>query len=207
MTRDEIIALIQYRCGDRDDLTAKCLAELVELQERLEGNQWLPWFLEMDLALTTVLATEETFALPADFLLEVEDQRLWLVRSDGTKKKLEKRSLDQLKTRYAATGEPVGYCVSNELVYLRPVPELTYTFEWRYFGKAASIAGVSTETPWGKHASDLVAAELGAKIAGRHTQNPNLEAAFAGDATKAWDRLYKKHVQREEANKEQYAGG
>lgn len=208
MTRDDIITLVSLRCGDRDDLTAKCLAELPALQEAFEGNEWLPWFLETDLALadSSLPAGSGSIALPADFLLEVNDQKLTLVRADGTKKRLRKLGLDQMRNRYVETGEPAAYCLSGDRIYFAPIPEDSYTLEWRYYGKAPSIAASAGETLWTKHASDVVLAALGAVLAGRHLQNANLEASFAADLSRAQARLYNKHTQLEEENKESYMG-
>lgn len=210
MTRDEIVALIQYRCGDRDDLTDKILAEMKMIQTSvLEENSWLPWFLETSWTTGNTLGDGvESVALPADFLLELEDRHLWLVRSDGTKKRLKKYTLDYMKERYALQGEPDAYAIVNDEVFFRPIPNgASYTLELTYAGRAADMAATTGETPWTKNAADVVLNEVGTVIAEKHTMNPNLGALFRQDAKVAWDKLYKKHVAREEMNRDSYLGG
>ncbi|HMX92345.1 MAG TPA: hypothetical protein PKV55_07360 [Nitrospira sp.] len=209
MTRDEIVTLLQYRCGDRNDLGPKILAEMKMVQTQiLEEHPWLPWFCETSLTIPTALVSgTETLVLPTDFLREIEDERIWLVNSLGSKRELDKYASGQIRTRFALNGSPAAYALLASDILFRPIPEENYTIEWRYYGAQADMSATAGTTPWTQYASAVVIAEVGAVIAGRHILNPTLEAQFRNDATVAWDNLYKKHEARQDVNREPVLGG
>jgi hypothetical protein len=208
MTRDEVIAILQYRCGDRDDLAVKIQAEMKHVQTQiLEEHAWLPWFCEVELPATNLLAGAESIPVPSGFLREIEDERIWLVRADGSKTELKKYESGQLRKRYAEQGEPDAYALLADTIIFRPVPELDYTLEWRYYGAQVDMAAANVETPWLKYAADVTLGELGVVIAGRHMQNAALETRFRQDATSAWENLYRKHEARADVNRDPYMGG
>lgn len=201
MIRDNLIALVAQRIGNRTDLTSRMITELLLLQEtKLEQNSWLPWFLETEMEQAALTVGEERLALPSDFLEEIEDQALWLYDTAAEVKmaSLSKMGYDAMLAKYPGDGRPAAYSIGNQYFHLRPVADAAYIIKTRYMAKDA-LLDTNIENKWLKYASDLVIAELGAVMA-RHVQNGNLVALYEADAEKAWSRLYAKHVAREEIN-------
>ena len=85
MLRDELITLIGWRLGDRDDMAARAVSEMQYTQQYiLEANSWLPWFLEADAVGLATEAGIRSVPLPVDFLREIEAARPYLILADGT---------------------------------------------------------------------------------------------------------------------------
>lgn len=204
MIRDTLFSLLAQRLGNRTDLITRMATEVQLLQEtKLEGHEWLPWFLETDKTTIDTTANDERIALPVDMLGEIEEEALWVV--DSTQEQplvpLRKMDYDDMIRMYPGTGQPKAYAVGADYIFLGPVPDAVYTITLRYMAKDATLS-TNIENKWLKHASDVVIAELGAIMAKQHMQFFELAATFEQDAQKAWNRLYTKHVARQEANHE-----
>ena len=209
MTRDQLIELLGYRLGDRTDMGPRALAEMPLVQgSTLEGNKWLPWFLEKDFAGVTV-AGQDYVSLPADFLTEIEESHLWLTTAEGKQLRLVKKDLDVLKSlcMEAASQQPCYYARVKGKIVLGPVPDAEYPLTMQYYGQDADMSAANLETEWLKHAGDVVMAELGYVLASKHIQIPELAAAFQQDAVRAWERLYVRHCEIQETNQLRAMGG
>jgi hypothetical protein len=202
MLRDSLFDLLAQRLGNRQDLVSRMATEVQLLQDvKLEQNYWLPWFLETEMAYTATTAGEERVELPADFLGEVEEQALWLYDSTASLqyKALRKMEYDDMIVKYPGTGTPEAYAIGANYLFVRSIPDAVYTLKMRYLARDA-VLDSNIENQWLKYASDLVMAELGAVMAKQHMQYMELAATFENDAKLAWDRLYKAHIARQEAN-------
>ncbi len=210
MTRDEVIQLVTFRLGNRSDMAARAVLEMPLIQTQLlEGNSWLPWFLEVDTAAPNSLATTAQtryVTLPADFLSEMEEGHLWIT-VNGARSRLVKQDFDTALARYPESGAPVVYSLGATKIDLFPLPDAVYDLDFKYYGKDADMAAANVQTLWLEHASDLVIALLGEVLAGKHIRNDQLAASFKQDATEAWSRLYAKHTVRSEVNMSRSLGG
>lgn len=208
MTRDDVLEIIQYRLGDHSEMPARALAEMPLLQSTvLEGNSWLPWFLEVDsVGLETVALTREV-VLPTDFLQEMEEGG-FLAATVGTELvPLVKKDYVTGLRMYPDSGQPRVYTLGATNLSLFPTPDAIYPLTFKYYGQAASMAASAGETPWLKYASDLVIALLCEQLAGKHLQNMQLAQGFKADAADAWQRLYQAHIVRSEINQSRALGG
>lgn len=198
MTKSEMVTLLGYRLGDRDDMVGRIDAELPYVQEYiLEAKEWLPWFLlKEDNSLVTVVGTRAV-ALPADFLLAVEEGGLYLTRNGEIVRKLRKMDFDVALDKFSGDGEPEVYSTLGDSIQLFPIPTEVLGLAFTYYGKGDSISGASK---WYTHAGDVVAAEVGRILAEKHIKDANAAASFALDAQTAWNRLYHKHVAMTELN-------
>lgn len=210
MTRDEVIQLVTFRLGNRSDMAARAVLEMPLIQTQLlEGNSWLPWFLEVDTAAPNSLATTAQtrfVTLPADFLAEMEEGHLWIT-VNGVRSRLVKQDFDTALARYPEIGTPVVYSLGATKIDLFPLPADVYDLDFKYYGRATNMAAANVQTLWLEHASDLVIALLGETLAGKHIRNDQLAASFKTDATEAWNRLYAKHTARSEVNMSRSMGG
>lgn len=208
MLRDDAVRLLAWRLGSRKNFTERILAEMEYAQRQvLETNEWLPWFLETEMVNASTSIGDRRVALPDDFLLEIEEQHLYYVNSEGKEVPLGKADYDFLQARYALTedGPPVHYALGAQF-FLFPVPDAVYVLRQRYYAADTSMIADNVETKWLKHAGDLVIAATGKELAEKHIQNTTLAQGFINDMAKAWARLLNKHTAMQEINQSRVAG-
>lgn len=208
MVRDQLVKVLAWRLGNRKDMEERIIAEMDLAQEvTLEQHTWRPWFLAKDLEGVSLTAGDSSFALPADFLDEVEDAVLWLVEPEtGGYIECHKEGVEDLR-RFIPTAEnPYAYAVDKGFVKLSQAVPAALNVSWQYMAKDALMSAANVETLWLKHAPDLVLAVLGAEIAGKHLQNPNLAGAFQADMGQAWQRLQALDTAKKELNQQRTMG-
>lgn len=208
MVRDQLVKVLAWRLGNRKDMEERIIAEMDLAQElTLEQHTWRPWFLAKDLEGVSLAAGESSFALPADFLDEVEDAVLWLVEPEtGGYIECHKEGVEDLRRFIPTTGRPYAYAVDKGFVKLSQAVPAALNVSWQYMAKDVLMSAANVETLWLKHAPDLVLAVIGAEIAGKHLQNPNLARAFQADVGQAWQRLQALDTAKREINQQRYLG-
>jgi hypothetical protein len=202
MLRDDLFALLAQRLGQRDDLIPRMATEVQLLQSvTLEKNLWLPWFLLTGLESLSVTLGATSVAYPDDYLGEDEDSAVWLYDATAAQPltQLRKMAYDDMLVKYPGTGTLKAYAIGSTGFLLAPAAQEACTLKHRYFA-ADTVLSTNIENQWLKHAPDVVIAELGAVMAKQHMQYMELAATFENDAKVAWDRLYKAHIARQEAN-------
>lgn len=207
MTRDEAVQILNWRLGNRK-MDEKIIAEMKYVQRTVleENSPWLPWFLECELSSASTTAGERRLKLPDDFLLEIEEEDLWIT-VDGAESPLEKTDYDTGRKAYTGMSTPEAYAIASNYLQFFPIPDTSYPISMRYFAKGADITAANEEVGWLKHAADLVIAEVGAIIAGKHLQNATLAMEFKADAQAARKALYDKHIAMAEVNRSRRMGG
>ena len=206
MLRDDLISLLGWRLGDRDDMRERAIAEMQYAQEyQLEANIWLPWFLEVDAAGLTATADAQYMDLPVDFLREIEGHFPEIV-SDGQTIRLVKADKTTAAIWETGTGTPTYYSLVGTRMMFFPTPDQNYSVAWRYYGKSTPIHSTNDPTPWLVHAGDLVLALVGQAIAGKHIRDVKVAGEFANDAVFAWARLDGANMERREVNLERAMG-
>lgn len=207
MKRDDVVQIINFRLGNRR-MNETILAEMRFIQrEVLEKQAWLPWFLESELASASTQQGERRVPLPEDFLMEIEEESLWIEPSPGELQELEKTDYDRGIRGLPGSGLPKAYALASGYFQFFPTPDAVYPLHMRYLAKGTDITADNVEVSWLLHAADLVAAEVGAAIAEKHLQNANLAAAFRTDAAAARNTLYNRHVALQEINRVRSLGG
>lgn len=207
MTKTELVQMLGWRLGDRDDVGARVDLELAFLQDYvLETKPWAPWFLLTEEATVVTVAGERRLPLPEDFLLEDEDSHLFLTTVDGSSILLQKVEFDNGAVKWPGEGTPVAYTLKGTYIQFFPIPDAAYTVQMHYYGKDASLSTDFANSKWLKYAGDLVAAELGKVLAEKHYRDAAAAAAFAADAQLAWKRLYDKHTAMQEINSSRVMG-
>jgi len=204
MTIDEVVTLVLNRCGNRSGdsgLTSAALLELKMLQGRLEEAPDPPWFLISERADGEVTQSEPRLELPSDFLMELEEGALFLVKGDGTEKELKKDEYDRLRRTYLNTeeGEPEWYTIRGKYIYLFPTPDAAYEVRLVYYKRdTAPATGVTNE--WSTYAADVLIAELGMVISGEYLKDERTRKQFETDLAIARKRLKDKNIARGEVN-------
>lgn len=202
MLRDDLFSLLSQRLGNRADLISRMETEVQLLQDTvLEQHAWLPWFLETEIATATTTVGDERVLLPVDFLIEIEEEALWVYvdTEENPYSALKKMPYDAMIARYPGPGRPYAYALGGNYFLLRYIPDAEYIVKMRYMAKDDALT-TNIQNKWLKFASDVVLAELGIVFAEKHMQHFELAQTFRADATAAWNRLYSVHVARQEAN-------
>lgn len=197
MTRDQIIAMVAGRLGQRTDLNASILTELDFVQSlSLERNgRILPWFLQsVDSSLVTV-AGIQTVALPTGHIGDDDEGGLFLQDADGKWSPLKKVDISDILTSEEESGTPERYALRGLSYYLDPVPDAIYSMRTAFYAAdtlpGAFSSGTQTNN-WLTYAPDLVVAELTRVMAEGYTRDYDVVQAMltpGGVLQKAWDRL------------------
>ena len=108
MTLAEFIALLQQRCGSRDDLEDRIKSELTIVQTiTLERTgAFIPWFLQSDPVDIVTVSGDAKVSYPSNYLSELEDSTLWYLGDDAAWHKLIKKSYDYILEKNIESGPP-----------------------------------------------------------------------------------------------------
>jgi hypothetical protein len=209
MTKDDLVKVVGWRLGDRDDMASRIDLELDILQDTvLESKPWQPWFLESELAYASTFPNERRVPLPVDFLGELEESHLYVVEPTTlVQRELVKKDPDVALRMFPESGAPLAYAVSGLYFQFFPKPDDAYPIAMRYYAKDVRISTSTADSRWMKFAPDIVLAELCMALASKHIKDPEAAAGFAQDAQVAWKRLYDKHVAMAEINQPRSLGG
>lgn len=209
MLRDEAVALIAFRLGDRHDLNDQIIRELIAQQTKLELGPTMPWFLLTEMATAQAYEGQEMVGLPPDFLREAEEESaLWwydsTVENDAGWTEIFKGGYDYIKLKYPGIGTPTHYAVTGNCIRLRPVPDRDMVLKMLYYAKDVELSS-NVANRWLQYAPLLLIGEAGAAIAAS-VSNQTAMAIFAGEAKQARDALVIQNTAREEANRNRSMG-
>lgn len=214
MTLADLVKIVGWRLGDRDDMQDRISLELDFVQDFvLEAKPWHPWFLETEWANANTVIGERRLPYPADFLDEIEENHLYLVQENTALRELKKLDYDVAMAKYGNTDSglaystPVVYAAEGLYFHLFPAPDNAYPVQMKYYAKAARISDATKNSTWLQFAGDLVVAELLRLLAEKHIKDAEAAAGFAKDAADAWNRLYAKHTAMHEVNVARSLGG
>jgi hypothetical protein len=209
MDKADLVKVVGWRLGDREDMADRIDLELDILQDTvLEAKPWHPWFLESELAYASTFPNERRVPLPVDFLGELEESHLYLVEPTTLQQKeLVKKDADVGLRTFPYIGTPIAYAISGLYFQFFPKPDDAYPIAMRYYAKDVRISSATADSRWMKYAPDIVLAELCLALASKHIKDPEAAQGFAQDAQVAWKRLYDKHVAMAEINQPRSLGG
>lgn len=153
MTRDEAVGWVQFQLGSRSDLVTRTQSALIAAQEELERQDFLPWFLRVELPVTLSEPNDARILLPENFIREWEDSALYILKTDGKLAELEKQPLDDLTGFYrnSAPGFPVAYALDNQYFRLFPTPDAQYNLRMFYYGHDDALTS-NIENKWLRYA-------------------------------------------------------
>lgn len=211
MTRDEAVALIARRLGNRTDLDSSIVSEMQLAQMELEEDSELrPWWLLSEMASTTTADEEMRILLPDDFLAEYENGALWLYTATADSDKrwtgLDKKFLDDaIQTYDDEPGEPEVYARAGNYFRVFPLPDDEYTVKMLYYKKGTELTTDITNV-WLTHAADLLMGKTGMAMAG-YIGNKMSFGLFEAMMVRGRERLIKSIVSDEMKGMELTMGG
>lgn len=208
MTGEKVLDLLMKRLGNRtdSDLREACLLEMQMIQEtKLEQGPVKPWFIISEETETETTPDERRVEVPDDFIQELEEEgEVIIVDSTGVDHELEKKTWKENANWHGLQSSselPENYSLVGNYFMLFPIPTLQLKIKFRYYAKQTPVSDTNTETPWTKFAADLLIAETGLMVAGRHVEvTPERVAGFEKDIMTAWDRINRENTARAEAN-------
>lgn len=199
MVRDDAVATIAQRLGNRTDLNNRILNELRLAQNVLEGREPRPWFLQK-LVKVTAEPDDDMVSLTSDFLIEAEEGGIVPIVDGERKTELWKGDYEELAAAYPGTCDiPKAYAiVSSRLVFF---PKFTETFQYMflYYGRANQLAQ-NVENVWLREAPELMVSLTASRMAGLHLQSPRLAEKFERIAAEEWDKLVRQTESRKLVN-------
>lgn len=208
MTRDQVIAILLARAGQRQNdlvLEASLKTEIVAVQNEFEANAFLPWFLVQTTDSLTLSAGQDEISIPSSFLRELDEQTRAgaLYRQDTTQADpwvpLTKfYNYDDMKARRTGSGPTLAYTLVGSKLVVAPVADASYTYRLRFFGKDTDLS-TNIENNWLKYAEKLITARLGEVMARFYLHNPVLGDQFLKEVGLARNELILADAARHEA--------
>lgn len=193
MLRDDAVRLIAFRLNNRTDLDAAIIQEMQLAQEiRLEQNgRFQPWFMVSEYGTELADPNENRIPVPEDFVMEIEEEPLWVLNPEGVWVELTKKGEGALQSYFGSTQPtlPTHYALEGDHFTLFPTPDQAYQVRFRYAAKQTPLT-TNIENSWLKFAPDILIAETCESMAIHVLQNDKLAAGFMKAKNEAWARLF-----------------
>lgn len=165
MNLQRAVNIIKRQCGFRPTGDATIIEVIQDSQEQIETTyptEPLPWFLLTERATVTAVADEERLALPSDFILEYEEDALWLQLPDGGERLLKKYDADDLRAISShmtpaelisnRTSFKFSYALTGDYFRIFPTPDLAYSYKMIYYQKQEVLSDPDTDNRWLRYA-------------------------------------------------------
>lgn len=202
LTNAQLLDLMMARLGSRQapKLRANVLVELNHYLDDLELGPTLPWFLEDTYEFVLTIG-QVAYALPDDFLREVEDGSLRISYQGQLIAQLSKSAKEDLVYEEA---DEIRYTLFGDELLIAPSPDVAYQCSLEYYASSEVVAdnGAPVSNKWLLHAHNLVTFGALVKVARFHIQDPEMAASFSAEETAAANRLWRQHEARQHANRD-----
>jgi len=196
INKSDAISLISSRLGSRTGLDTYIVQELTMAQSALEATEPLPWFLVAAATLGTYPGVEYV-GLPEDFLREYAESghvsSATLQVSEGWKP-LQKVGIHRIQDMLPSQGPPTYYAVVGGKMYLRPIPDASYSINLVYYARDAVLSNVD-KNRWLTYAPDVLVSYAGRQVA-RYLRDQAAAQMFQEDLALAMQRLTTQTISR-----------
>lgn len=204
------IIMLKFRLGSRTDADLDTLIplEMDQAQFELEHGGEPPWFLLTEDAHAVMTAADRRLPVPADFLLEADEDCLWAENTNGDRIPLEKGEFDASLAYWGTEqGFPTGYALVGQYFQLFPIPDQAYTAWMKYYAADTQPSSMlTTDTNlWLTWGQDLLLARTGRRMA-TYLRDSELVQVFAGEELAATTRIRLETAAREETNRSRSKG-
>lgn len=165
MNLTRAVGIIKRQCAFRQSGDADIIECIQDAQEQIETTypvEPLPWFLLTERAVTSSVANEERIKVPTDFLLEYEEDGLWLQLPDGGEKLLRKYDADDLRENVARRTDTeietlrvryrYAYALTGDYFRIFPTPTEVFSFKLMYYQRQTVMLSGTDENRWLKYA-------------------------------------------------------
>ncbi len=178
MKLSRAISNIKRGLGYRLAGDAGIIEAIEDAQEQMETTwtlQPIPWFLLSERSVATSPGEEERLLLPSDFIMEVEQDALWLQLEDGGEVALKKYDADDLRTmsqNYSATDlidiERRGcfsYALTGDYFRIFPRPSAARTYKMMYYQRQPVVTDPDSTNRWLTYAPWVLIGSAGEELA------------------------------------------
>jgi len=200
-TNAQLLTIMMQRLGDRKspELRARVLFELNQRIAQLEQGPTLPWFLQ-SIWTFPVVGGQRSYALPGEFLRELEEGRLLIWNGSVALGESTKVGYEELPLE---TGLPTNYALFGESLYFGGVPDRDYTATLDHFVSSDPISdnAALVTNPWLINGFNYVSLYALRLVAQFHTQNAELAARFDLELRDAADRFWRMVETRQHINR------
>lgn len=168
MLRDTAVARVKQLLGFKQTLDAEIVQAMIEVQEQIEIEPELPFFLRfVDDTLVTVI-DDHRLTLPVSYIRDAEED-FRVTDSDGESFSLVKDTKGYLSLRYQdmdgiEEGVPKKYALIDRVWWFYPRPDATYALSTTYYKKDDTLA-TNIENKWLKYLPELLIARSGLMLA------------------------------------------
>jgi len=163
--------------------------------QSLERSPFHPWFLEKTSSGLVTVADVQTVALPTDFLLMVEDTKIYLIDSDEVYHEQTRGYHEDMERIYNAAdaGTPAGYDIFAGNIYFGPKPDGVYTIRLKYYQRTTppSDDGVEVSNLWTLNAEDFMVTSLAARLCDIYTMDERRAASLKIESSSLRLELFK----------------
>jgi len=165
MNLTRAIGVIKRQCGFRQEGDADIIECIQDAQEQIETTypvEPLPWFLLTERSDTTSPPNDERLFLPSDFMMEWEEDGLWLQLPSGGEKLLKKYDADDLRVMTSRWTDSqiedqrvrynFSYALTGDYFRIFPMPLESFSYKMMYYQKQALMSAGADENRWLKYA-------------------------------------------------------
>jgi hypothetical protein len=177
MDRDGIIDLVVKGLGYREDLRETAKTEILVVQDTLEKDPFLPWFLLEWEQVIYATPGSPLVAVPNRFLVEADESgeggTLRIVQEGNIYrlKKVDRREqLDRFKEESC---RPEMYALVGNQFVLAPIPDKAYTIKIGPFYRGAEPLEFETTNLWTTYAPRYLEAALGLEMSYKYSKDSN----------------------------------
>lgn len=170
MTRDEAVTLLVTRFGNRandTNLVTQASIEMMAAQTRLEHAPFLPEMLLNTLA-ATIEQGDSEIPLPADFLRESDNSRLFCVNSNDVGQKVKKCGELEFnaitETFWEVESTPNRYMLRGLNIAFPQPSDGDYNLKLQFYYKADTRLTTNVTNLWLTHYPDLLIAETAIEL-------------------------------------------
>lgn len=208
MLRDLAVAQMKLILGFRTTQDANCVTQLQLIQEQLETDATLPWFLRKNGLGITTSPGDPYINKPVDYIREWDEDPFYLVfeNEEGVYNvNLVKDSESFLRARYSSNEAPAGYVEFADKWKLVPTPTEAYTINYSYYGRGLPLT-TNIENEWLKYNADVLIGRAGLILATGLRDKTAMEI-FGALAKAGTEKLVSQSTAQEEAGARRVMGG
>lgn len=207
MTLAEVIAEIKRGLGYRQDKTDEIKAKLRLAQDELERGKTLPSFIVLEDQTISLAADAATWALPSNFIRELDDFGAPAFMANGDVLALRKLPFDVGYGIYSgmAAGLPVAYSRRSQSLRFWPAASEDLELTISYYAKQDDPA-MAASNGWSVNAPGLLIGLAGMLLAA-DLRDDKAYQKFAVQYAQAKDSVFKEIVAGEDANMSYSLGG
>lgn len=161
MTNNELYDLILVRARRTGDtnIRATIAAEIRGLLNGWEKSPFLPWFLETRSNGFATTADGLPVNVPTGFLNLVEDTKVWITTSSGSKKELPRMYHEDIEVNFinSSAGLPKYYDIFADQFVFGPAADAIYPVQFKFYAGTTPPPDNSSAVtnPWVLQAEDL----------------------------------------------------